>query len=217
MTWLSPAFPVGAFAYSSGIEWAVEAGDIHDARSLNDWIGVMLAQGAGASDAIFLAHAHRAASASDDAGVMEVAELAAALVPSRERYLETVTQGRAFLDAVMAAWPCAAITRLRAARDGDVTYPIAVGVTGAGHGVELGPLLRAYLHALAANWISVGLRTIPLGQSDSLRLLAGFESVIAQTARRAESAPLDAIGSSAFRADLASMHHEAQYTRLFRS
>lgn len=217
MTWLSPAFPIGAFAYSSGIEWAVEAGDIRDARALDEWIGVMLAQGAGASDAIFLAHAHQAVSSGDDAGLMGVAELAAAFVPSRERYLETVTQGRAFLDAVMTAWPCAAITRLRDAWDGEVTYPIAVGVAGAGHGVELGPLLRAYLHALATNWISAGLRTIPLGQSDGLRLLAGLEGVIAQIARRAESSSLDAIGNSAFRADLASMRHETQYTRLFRS
>ena len=63
MTWLSPAFPVGAFSYSSGIEWAVEAGDIHDAASLRDWLAAMLADGPGFCDGVFLAAAHRAATA----------------------------------------------------------------------------------------------------------------------------------------------------------
>src|SRR6202023_1084498 len=63
MTWLSPSFPVGAFSYSSGIEWAVEAGDIKDAASLCDWLAAMLADGSGFCDAVFLAHAHRAVEA----------------------------------------------------------------------------------------------------------------------------------------------------------
>src|SRR5450631_1011802 len=88
MTWLSPAFPVGAFSYSSGIEWAVEAGDIVDAASLRDWLAAMLADGPGFCDGVFLAHAHRA-SCLDAAGLREIAELAAAFVPSRERQLET--------------------------------------------------------------------------------------------------------------------------------
>src|SRR5437868_4951137 len=95
MTWLSPSFPIGAFSYSSGIEWAVEAGDITDAATLRDWLGAMLTEGAGFCDAVFLAQAHRAASAQDEAGLREIAELASAFVPSRERQLETSTQGRA--------------------------------------------------------------------------------------------------------------------------
>ena len=104
MTWLSPAFPVGAFSYSSGIEWAVEAGDITDAASLREWLAAMLADGSGFCDGVFLAQAHRAASAHDDAGLREIAELAAAFVPSRERQLETSTQGRAFIEIARAAW-----------------------------------------------------------------------------------------------------------------
>ena len=104
MTWLSPSFPVGAFSYSSGIEWAVEAGDITDAASLRDWLSAMLADGSGFCDAVFLAHAHRAVTAHDDAALREIAELAAAFVPSRERQLETTTQGRAFIDIARAAW-----------------------------------------------------------------------------------------------------------------
>ena len=104
MTWLSPAFPVGAFSYSSGIEWAVEAGDITDAAALRDWLTAMLADGSGFCDGVFLAQTHRAASARDYGGLREIAELAAALVPSRERQLETSTQGRAFIDIARAAW-----------------------------------------------------------------------------------------------------------------
>src|ERR1700712_1046057 len=89
MAWLSPAFPVGAFSYSSGIEWAVEAGDITDASGLREWLSTMLSDGAGFCDGVLLAHVHRAASSGDDVALREVAELASALVPSRERQLET--------------------------------------------------------------------------------------------------------------------------------
>src|SRR6201981_3187924 len=96
MTWLSPAFPVGAFSYSSGIEWAVEAGDIRDAASLTDWLSAMLADGSGSFDALFLAKTHQAVEAGDNSALRDIAELAAAFVPSRERQLETSSQGRAF-------------------------------------------------------------------------------------------------------------------------
>ena len=110
MAWLSPAYPVGAFSYSNGIEWAVEAGDIGDARSLERWLAVMIGEGGGFCDAVFLVHAHRAISAVDDVALRAVAELAAAFAPSKERHLETTAQGRAFLDTTRAAWPCAART-----------------------------------------------------------------------------------------------------------
>src|SRR5438132_2322820 len=103
MTWLSPSFPVGAFSYSSGIEWAVEAGDITDAATLRDWLAAMLTDGAGFCDAVFLAHTHRAVSSHADAALRELAELAAAFVPSRERQLETSTPGRPFIDIARAA------------------------------------------------------------------------------------------------------------------
>jgi len=217
MTWLSPAFPVGAFSYSSGIEWAVEAGDIADAGSLRDWLAAMLVEGSGLSDGIFLAHAHRAVETGDDVGLREVAELAAAFVPSRERQLETSAQGRAFIDIARSAWSCAGLEQAVAATGGAIVYPVAVGLVSAAHGIPLAPTLHAFLHALTSNWISAGGRLIPLGQTDCQRILAGLEQVTAATALRATSATLDDIGSATFRADLASLRHEAQYTRLFRS
>src|SRR5262249_24588633 len=125
MAWLSPAYPVGAFSYSGGIEQAVESGDISDAASLNRWLAAIIAEGSGFCDAVFFVHAHRAIVTEDAAALRAVAELAAAFAPSKERHLETSAQGRAFLEATRAAWPCAALDRLAAAWDGAVAYPVA--------------------------------------------------------------------------------------------
>ena len=217
MTWLSPSFPVGAFSYSSGIEWAVEAGDITDAASLRDWLAAMLSEGSGFCDAVFLAQAHRAASAQDEAGLREIAELAAAFVPSRERQLETSTQGRAFIEIARSAWACDGLDGMVAACGGAMVYPVAVGIVSAAHAVPLAPAMHAFLHAVVSNWISAGARLVPLGQTDSQRILASLEADVAATAKRALEASLDDLGSATFRADLASLRHETQYTRLFRS
>ncbi len=217
MTWLSPSFPVGAFSYSSGIEWAVEAGDIVDATSLRDWLGAMLADGSGFCDGVFLAQTHRAASSRDDAQLRDIVELAAAFVPSRERHLETSAQGRAFVDIARAAWNCDGLDQLIACCDGPIVYPVAVGLVSAAHGIALRPAIHAFFHALASNWISAGARLIPLGQTDSQRVLASLEPDVIATAARALIASLEDLGSATFRADLAGMRHETQYTRLFRS
>ena len=217
MTWLSPSFPVGAFSYSSGIEWAVEAGDVTDAASLRDWLAAMLGEGSGFCDAVFLAQAHRAATERDEAALREIAELAAAFVPSRERQLETSTQGRAFLDIARSAWPSDGLDRMISACGGPVVYPIAVGLVSAAHAIPVAPTMHAFLHALVSNWISAGARLVPLGQTDSQRILASLEAEVVATAKHALEASLDDLGSATFRADLASLRHETQYTRLFRS
>jgi urease accessory protein len=217
MAWLSPAYPIGAFSYSSGIEWAVEAGDIKDAETLRQWLAAMLSAGTGFCDAVLFVHAHRAIADSNDAALRDVAALAAALVSSKERFLETTAQGRAFLDTTKAAWPCPALARLQDAWPGAVALPVAVAVACAGHGIPCEPALGAFLHALTANWISAGVRLIPLGQTDGQRILAALESAVAATAQRALATPLDEVGSATFRADVATMRHETQYTRLFRS
>lgn len=217
MTWLSPAFPVGAFSYSSGIEWAVEAGDVTDAATLQGWLSALLSDGAGFCDGVFLAHAHRAVTAADDAGLRDIAELAAAFVPSRERQLETTAQGRAFIEIARSAWTCEGLGRLIALCDGAIVYPVAVGIVSAAHRIPLAATLHGFLHAVTSNWISAGARLIPLGQTDSQRVLAALEPVVVLTGARAMRATCDDLGSATFRADIASMRHETQYTRLFRS
>lgn len=216
-SWLSPAYPVGAFSYSSGIEWAVENGDITDARTLGMWLATMLEHGAGFCDGVLFAQAHRATAAERNDDLRQVAELGAALAPSRERQLETTTQGRAFVEITRTAWPCAALDRFMDLWTGAIAYPVAVGVACAGHEIPLAPSLHLFLQAVTANWVSAGARLIPLGQTDSQRVMGVLEPVIAQTAQRALSASLDDIGSATFRADISSLRHETQYTRLFRS
>jgi urease accessory protein len=217
MAWLSPAYPVGAFSYSSGIEWAIEAGDITSAKTLQRWLTAMLTMSSGFCDAVFLVHSHRAIVEKNDGLLSEVAGLAAAFAPSKERFMETTAQGQAFLDTTRAAWPCAALNRLLAIWDGPIALPIAVGVACAGHGMPVASAVHAYLQSLMANLISAGVRLIPLGQTDGQRMIAALEQNIAATAERALIASLDEVGTSAFRVDLASMQHETQYTRLFRS
>ncbi|ABE40720.1 Urease accessory protein UreF [Rhodopseudomonas palustris BisB5] len=217
MTWLSPAFPVGAFSYSSGLEWAVEAGDVIDAPSLRDWLTAMLEHGAGFCDGVFLAHAYRAVAAADETALRHVAELATAFVPSAERHLETTAQGKAFIEIVRNAWPSDGLACAVDACAGALAYPVAVGLVSATHGVPLAATLHAFLHAVVSNWISAGARLVPLGQTDSQRVLAALEPAVIAAGDRAREASLDDLGSATFRADLASLRHETQYTRLFRS
>jgi urease accessory protein len=195
----------------------VEAGDISDAASLQRWLAAMIERGGIFCDAVFFIHAHCAAEASDTQALRAVAEIAAAFAPSKERHLETSAQGRAFVEATCAAWPCAALDAFVAAWDGPIAYPVAVAVTSAGHGIAAEPALNAYLHAVAANLVSAGVRLVPLGQTDGQRVLAALESVVSAAAVRAVATALDEVGGAAFRADIASMRHETQYTRLFRS
>ena len=131
---------------------------------------------------VFLAQTHRAVSSHDDAALREIAELAAAFVPSRERQLETTTQGRAFIEIARAAWNCDGLDEMIAACGGAIVYPVAVGIVSAAHAIPLAPALHAFLHALVSNWISAGARLVPLGQTDSQRVLAGLEPVVAATA-----------------------------------
>jgi urease accessory protein len=217
MAWLSPGYPVGAFSYSSGLEWAVEAGDVKNADTLAAWLAVIIGEGGGFCDAVLFAHAHRAVAASDEEALRSIAELAAAFAPSKERHLETSAQGGAFFEVTRAAWPCAALDFLTQTWPGPYAYPIAVATAAAGHCIAVEPALPAYLHAVAANLVSAGVRLIPLGQTDGQRVIASLEPLIATTASRALVTGIEDMGAAAFRADLASQRHETQYTRLFRS
>jgi urease accessory protein len=216
MTWLSPAFPVGGYSYSHGLEWAVEAGAVRDAAALGGWVEDLLVHGAARSDTIFLAETWRAVAGGDERRLEETVELAAAFAPSAERRLETLAQGAAFLAAAQAAWPHAELERL-CARGWEIAYPVAVGGSAAAHGLPLAETAQAFAQAFAANIVSAGVRLIPLGQTDGLRLLARLEPLIPRVVAAGLAASLDDVGGAAVAADIASMRHETQYTRLFRS
>jgi urease accessory protein len=209
LTWLSPAFPTGGFAYSHGLEWAVEAGDVINGDTLQVWLTDILAHGAGRSDTILLRHAHRAAAAHDTAALRDIADLALATAPSRERHAEALNQGRAFLLAA-APWHPPELPD-------DTPYAVAVGALAGTHGIAEDDTAAAYLQAFAASLISAAVRLVPLGQTAGLRVLAALEPTIIATADATHAASLDDLGGCVLRSDLAAMRHETQYTRLFRS
>ena len=215
--WLSPSFPVGSFAYSHGIEWAFEAGDVTDTKSAERWITDLIECGGPWSDAVLLASAHRATSAKEYAALVEVSEYASALAPSKERKLETMAQGAAFMSAVYAAWPNKQFEKIVAAIGKEVAYPVAVGVASAAHEISLRVTLESYLLAVVSNFVSAAVRLIPLGQTDGTKIVARLTPLVRDVAARAEKSTLEDVGGAAIRSDIASMKHETQYSRLFRS
>ena len=215
--WLSPAFPVGSFAYSHGLEWAVEAGDVHDAASVQGWLVDLVEHGAIRTDTFLAALAWKATGIGDIAVLKELNALALALAGGRERYLETSAQGSAFVAAATAAWPCEVLADFRAAVTGPVAYPIALGLTASGHKVPLPATLEAFALAFTAMLVSAAVRLGPIGQTQAQHITAALLAPIRALALQAEHASLDDLGACAFRSDIAALKHETQYSRLFRS
>jgi urease accessory protein len=217
--WFSPSFPIGSFAYSQGLESAADAGLIKNEGSLLDWIDELLRLGSISNDLILVACAYKAAAAGAWSELNAAAEFAAALQPSAERHFEAVTQGQGFLDAISAAWPCQALTATLDQRTKDVpiSYAAAAGLAAAAHGLRLEPTLEAYALAFVSNQVSAAIRLGLIGQTAAQRIIAALLSAVSQAAIRASSATLDDIGGACFSADLSTLEHETQYTRLFRT
>jgi urease accessory protein len=200
--WLSPAYPVGAFAWSHGLERTIGRGDVQDGAALAAWLSDVLEHGAGRSDVILLCAAH----ATED--VAPVAELAAALAPSRERRMETLQQGAAFAATTRAVWDLDLP---------DMAYPVAVGRAARLMGLPVQPVAQLWLQSFASNLVQAAQRLMPLGQTEAQRILAGLAPVCLRIGAEATRADLDDIGSAAFAVDTASMQHAGQYSRIFRS
>lgn len=215
--WLSPAFPVGSFAYSHGLEWAVEAGMVHDAASVASWLEGLTAHGTIRSDTMLASMAWDAAKRGDLQGLGEINALALALAGGRERALETSAQGTAFLAAACAAWPCDILRAFRGGFAGPVAYPVALGMAAGGHDIALPATLEAFALAFVAMLVSAAVRLGPIGQSQAQLITAAMLSPIRALARQAAGATPDDLGSCAFRSDLCALQHETQYSRLFRS
>ena len=225
LAWCSPAYPTGAFSYSHGMEWAVERGTVTAPAQLLDFIGAVLERGGGWVDAVLFAHAGRAAGQPPviwehraRAQLRELAELAGAFRATSETALESRQQGGAFLDVTLKAWPHPRLAQFAAdLRGRPIAQSVAVAVACAAHGIELSTALQAFVQVIAANLVSAGARLIPLGQTDAQIAIARLAPLVAATAERALTAALDDLGTATPALELCSMHHETQYTRLFRS
>jgi urease accessory protein len=206
--WLSPGFPTGGFSYSHGLEWAVEAGSVTDAASLETWLRDILDHGSARNDAILIAQAARAVGDPDRLSL--VSELALALAPSKERYLETSQQGESFGRTMAEAWGGGEALSPAA-------FPVAFGIAVGAHGIALRDALPAFLNAYTSNLIAAAIRLGVIGQVDGQRLVAALLPRAAEVALEAEDASLEDLASGALGVDLASILHETQYSRLFRS
>lgn len=209
--WLSPAFPVGSFSYSHGLESAVDAGLVADAPSLRAWLAALIAFGSGWNDAVLFAEAWRRAKAGGDLGAL--AELGEALAGSRERHCETMLQGAAFRVAAINGWPHQVLDALPAA----CPYAVAVGAAAGAHAVPLEAALALFLQAFAANLAQAAIRLGVTGQTGAVSVVAALEGELVDTAGRAASSTTDDLGSAAVVSEIMSMKHETHYSRLFRS
>ena len=216
--WLSPAFPIGAFAYSHGLEAAVDRGWVTSRHSLEPWLTDLVTSGSLSNDLILLAAAWRATNASELAQLHEIAELGAALQPSAERFLEATQQGRSLLLQIAAAWPAPAPIPLPLPQEtDDIIYAVALGIVAALHEIPLAETLRAYAVAFLGNLTSAAIRLSIIGPTEAQQITAALLPRLIDEADRADNATLDDIGSATWRSDLASLLHETQHTRLFRS
>ncbi|SMC39589.1 urease accessory protein UreF [Rhizobium sp. RU36D] len=209
MTWLSPAFPVGGFAYSGGLERAVADGLVENADGLRQWIASTILNGTGWNDAVLMAEAMRCSTAQELAGLVE---LAVSLAGSAERHAEILGMGRAFLEAAQA-WPHPVLSALPK----ETPYAVAVGAVAGAHGISPEKAIGAFLNALASQAVSAGIRLSVLGQRQGVALLSGLEHAIAATAQRASGSALDDLGSATILAEISAIRHETQPVRLFRS
>lgn len=210
MTWLSPAFPIGGFAWSGGLERAVADGVVANAQDLRNWLSIVLCRGSLWNDAVLLCEAWRQVENENE--LAEVAALGLALAGSAERFGETLSLGKAFISAA-SAWPHAVFGRLPS----DVPFPVAVGAVAAGHDVPCVQALAAFLHAAVSQSVSAGIRLSVAGQAEGVAIIAGLEALINDLATRASAASLDDLGGAAVQAEITSLRHETQHSRLFRS
>jgi len=219
-SWFSPAFPTGSYSYSHGIEWAVEAGHIHDRKSLVDWLEADLCYGSGRNEAIFFIGAWRSATVDDCDKLLEIAELAAAFRSTSEFALETSQQATACLATLRRVWPDSLIVSLSGLLSEFRIAPVlsvVLGVRAAREKIPATLALPAFLQSYLANLVTAGVRLVPLGQTDGQLGIAELEGAVLAVTAQAGQATIHDLGSAAFMVDLASAFHETQYTRLFRS
>lgn len=217
MSWMSPSYPVGAYTYSHGIEFAVEEGLIQNVDDLIIWIGDIVEYGTCRTDGILFCEAYRAVKSDNPTRLYDVAELAFANRATKELDLESTAQGRAFMTITENAFPSLALNQLKARWSGPIAHSIAVAVAAAGRNVPIEMALTGYMHGFVSNLVSAAVRLVPLGQTDGQKAIAALEEVSARQVQGALFSTLDDFGSATLMVDWCSAQHETQYTRLFRS
>ncbi len=201
--WLSPSFPIGAFAYSHGLEAAIADGWVRGAGDLQGWLEDVLREGSGRADAIWLW-----AAMATDADLPALDARARAYAASAERVHESARQGAAFASTANAVWGLDVPP---------VLLPLAVGAAARQAGMPGADTVALYLHAFASTLTSAAIRLVPLGQTEGQRVLAALTPLCAELAEAAQDRGPDDVYSTCFLSDIAAMRHETLTTRLFQS
>ncbi len=201
LNWMSPAFPIGAYAYSHGLEWAIESGQVLTGQDVEDWISDVITRGSGWNDAILFANEFQN---------QDVNELALALCSSRERHMETTQLGAAFVVAASIFSPFETVK-------GEIAYPVAAARACNAIQLDVHHALLAFLQGFSNALISVAVRLVPIGQTAGLGIMRNLVPIISETANRASRASLDDLGSCTLLSDIAAMKHETQASRIFRT
>ena len=220
MTWLSPSYPVGAYAFSHGIEYAVESSAVTDRISAYQWISDLVLKGNGRADLVFLKSAWEACAweaCTSEERLADTARYACAFQGTSELRTESLAQGRAFADVTRDAWPASNLDKVLEAIGEDTAYPVVVGAIARCHEIGQQSAMIAYGHAFAANLVSAALRLVPLGQTDGQRMTAALEGDIKVAVTEASALTYDTVSNATIMSEISSMKHETQYTRLFRS
>lgn len=203
--WLSPAFPVGAFAYSHGLEEAIRNGWVETATDLREWLQDITRHGSGRSDAIWIRLAYEANS---EAEIESLNMQCRAFAPSLERMREGERQGQAFARVTSDVWQM------------DLPpsqLPVALGLAARNADLPIDMVITLYLQSFLGNLVSAAQRLMPLGQTDAQSVLAELNHDCISIAAETEGKALDDMSSSAFLSDIASMRHETLQPRIFQS
>jgi urease accessory protein len=202
MQWLSPAFPIGGFAYSHGLEWAINKGYVSNREELQKWISDLLEYGSLKNDAILI---KLVLQGSDP---KEINELAMALCPASERLSETQLQGGAFCKIMREVWSL---------EIDELTLPIALALAAKNESIDQNLVVPAYLHSFCSNLISVAMRLIPIGQTDGQKTLRELSPLISDSVRSVAKSDKDDLGSACFLSDVSAMQHEYLQPRVFKT
>ena len=200
LSWFSPNFPIGSYNFSHGLESAIDKNFVNNVVSLKDWIVYLINYGSGKTDSILLSHSYQG---------KDINELAFALCPSKERWIETKQLGNAFCKNINENWSFNIGSNL--------AYPVAVGKAGAFFNIPLDQLLLAFMQSFVSSLVNVGIKHIPLGQSDGQKILIKLLPIVKELALNYKECEIDDIGTSAFISDLTSMYHETLNNRIYQT
>ncbi len=203
--WLSPAYPVGGFAYSHGLEAAIDEGAVTSSQDTEAWISDVLEHGSGWNDAVFVVAAY-SAQGKDELTNVDV--IARAFCASSERLMETKLLGQAFGTVTGDVWELDL---------SQFSYPVSIGQAASLQNLPILLTTKMFLQAFASNLVACATRLVPLGQTDAQRLIRNLTPLCERIALSAQEADLDQLSLTAFLSDIASMKHETQYSRIFRT